>query len=950
MSGAATPIAREAESSDSCAKSQILRAGTLVEDYVLIRELGRGGMGVVFEAHDRKTDRLVAVKFLSFAEGEFASGHAAWAKQQLIAEAKAMAAVAHPNVLPVYNVGEAFGLVFIVMELVRGVDLRTWWQARARDVAETMAVVLAAGRGLAAVHEQGLLHRDFKPQNVLVAEDGGVFVLDFGLALSARPVEPMLGVRAPASELGSGELTQSASIASRVSGTPAYMSPEQHTGRALDHRSDQYSFAVTVYEGLYGERPFNGADREMLLAAIMAPDAEIRAPDDRAPSHVLAALRRALSVLPDNRFPSLNALLDVLAHDPGALRRARWRRFAWVGSWCTALGLWVAPRVQWHDRCATDRVQAALAAVQTDSAGRRVQLPERLEQHLESWAVARGELCRMEADDMGAGLVFDGQSLCLQRNFAAATWLVERWRDDRLRFGHRIDQLAAELDDPSECLEAQPGRGVVPWPKEPGLRAAVSNLRSKLDNVERWLRAREPDEFKAQMAVTLAEARTIGYGPAIGEALYLSAFGLDWSGQRERAIEHMHEALLIGESLNYDALVIRAIAGLMEQGDVSEPAEERLRHIHGHYLRAREDSSLRLVYEFNRARTLGQLGRTAESLVAAQAALEAATEAHGIYDRRSSAALHNVATGLIELGRPRKARLHFEKAYAIDLHRLGAGHPQLVLSASNLGELEHNLGRSARALEWFSLAHEVSSAGRGHPGDPLLAAAAMHARALRDVGFLARARAVGEATLEQARHAPGDGFGVELATVVVAGISHDEKQSDRADQLMEDLRSQMIRAHGRFDPQTTSWFYLRARMALTRADRKPFERFMRLVEQVQTIETHEWWWQVDMLAQAATLALLADDARTALQLLDRGDARAAEYPDSQLPARFRWLAVRAEAERRQGNYRAALRAAEQAYEIAQIVLDPNMPQLRELATLHRQLTEEVDLMDQVGPL
>ena len=219
-------------------------AGRDAGRYVLLSTIGAGGMGVVHAAFDRELDRKVALKFLAAGGGE----EPARARARLQREAQALAKLTHPNVITVHDVGLLDGEVFVAMELVVGRTLRAWAEGAPRRLAEILAVLRQAGEGLAAAHAAGLVHRDFKPENVLVGDDGRVRVTDFGLARAPTPgpdgVEPHLPPAA-------GPLTRTGVRA----GTPAYMAPEQQSGGATDARSDVYSYCVTLHEAVTGVRP-----------------------------------------------------------------------------------------------------------------------------------------------------------------------------------------------------------------------------------------------------------------------------------------------------------------------------------------------------------------------------------------------------------------------------------------------------------------------------------------------------------------------------------------------------------------------------------------------------------------------------------------------------------------------------------------------------------------------
>jgi tetratricopeptide (TPR) repeat protein len=262
--------------------------------YRLLGRLGQGGMSVVFRAHDPQLRREVAVKLLHSSRGAPDPEHQA----RLRREAHALGRLSHPNVVQVFEIGEVDGQTFVVMELVRGTTLREWLRAGPHPLPEVVAMVAQAGRGLAAAHAAGIVHRDFKPENVLIGADGRARVVDFGLA-RASP-----GEGAPV-EVSTSSLAAPLTRSGTVLGTPAFMAPEQlrEAGRA-DARSDQFSFCVLLYEALYGERPFD----DLTAAKVRPPP-----PGAQVPAALRAVLLRGLQHDPAERWPTMDALLDALA-------------------------------------------------------------------------------------------------------------------------------------------------------------------------------------------------------------------------------------------------------------------------------------------------------------------------------------------------------------------------------------------------------------------------------------------------------------------------------------------------------------------------------------------------------------------------------------------------------------------------------------------------------------
>jgi serine/threonine protein kinase len=306
-------------------------AGMSIGKYRLDRVLGAGGMGVVWAAYDPDLERPVAIKLLRSVDS------AVTLRTRLLREARAMARLKHPNVLTVYEVGTDRNRDYIAMELIDGADLDAWLAGKPPR-AEIFAALLAAGRGLAAAHGAGLIHRDLKPHNILRGRDGGVYVTDFGLArgqiddgaeVVQAPISPAFAATAVASgsqprgidSVLDSPLTQTGVLI----GTPAYMAPEQFTGRAPDPRSDQFAFCVTAWEALTGARPFAGKTLdELRLAALAGVPATANGPGPLAlPPRVRAVLVRGLAADPAARWPDMPALLRELEAAIAPPRKSR---------------------------------------------------------------------------------------------------------------------------------------------------------------------------------------------------------------------------------------------------------------------------------------------------------------------------------------------------------------------------------------------------------------------------------------------------------------------------------------------------------------------------------------------------------------------------------------------------------------------------------------------------
>ena len=266
--------------------------------YIVRGLLGAGGMGAVYVAYDPELGRKVAIKLLAPALGD--SDVRATFEARFRREARALAQVTHPNVVAVYDVGRVDDRMFIAMELIEGETLAHWCRSERRTPGAILERFVAAGHGLAAAHAAGIVHRDVKPENIMIGNDGRVRVVDFGLARA---------------ELGDVRLT----LAGAVMGTPQYMAPEQHRGEEADARTDQFSFCVALYIALFGQVPFGGSDRVSIARAVMAGEPREPPRGRGVPRRIWHALRRGMSTARDDRFATLEELLAQIA--PGRSTR-----------------------------------------------------------------------------------------------------------------------------------------------------------------------------------------------------------------------------------------------------------------------------------------------------------------------------------------------------------------------------------------------------------------------------------------------------------------------------------------------------------------------------------------------------------------------------------------------------------------------------------------------------
>ncbi|MFT3712758.1 MAG: serine/threonine-protein kinase [Archangium sp.] len=397
--------------------AEVLSAGQNIGRYVVLERLGQGGMGVVYTAHDPQLQRVVAIKVL---RSSVANGKASTSGQaRLLREAQAMAQVAHPNVVPVYDSGPFGSGIFIAMELVRGGTLDAWNKVKPRPWREVLRVFGDAGRGLQAAHARGLIHRDFKPANVLMGEDGRARVTDFGLARATRTSSSSVSSGSSSGEdpitdevshsSGALSLDQPLTQAGMLMGSPGYMAPEQYDGADTSEATDQFSFCVSLYEALYGARPFPGKNVAELGIATRAGAVPPAPKGSEVPPWIHRILLKGLAVKPEERHRSMSVLLEALADDPSLKRR----RGVWwsVAAAVAITGIGSAAWWNWNNRTRTcqgaellvgkvwndsvkSRSEAAFLATQVPYAKASWALTrDALDQWAREWSGARTEAC-----------------------------------------------------------------------------------------------------------------------------------------------------------------------------------------------------------------------------------------------------------------------------------------------------------------------------------------------------------------------------------------------------------------------------------------------------------------------------------------------------------------------------------------------------------------------------
>ena len=536
--------------------------GGKIGRYLVLSVLGRGGMGVVYAAYDPVLDRKIAVKLLRYlvADGE-TEGRA-----RMQREAQALGRLNHGNVITVHDVGEHAGAMYIAMEIVEGSTLRDWQDDKSwREILESY---LAAARGLAAAHAASLVHRDFKPENVLVGRDGRVRVTDFGLArLGVHPEGPRDTTLSPGSAL-----TSSLTMAGAVMGTPFYMAPEQIDGGVVDARSDQFSFCIALWEALYRAQPFPGT-MLALRSAAMKSEPPVPPIKTEVPRAIGRALVRGMSGEPDLRWASLDDLSAELRKSTqrgGSRRAAVAIGLALVAVLAVVFALGhragagtaepdcasaAAPAEALWTPATRDEITRGFAATGAPyAAAASVAVDRNIDAWRGRWQDAVIGSCTATRTGAQSDAMLDLRSACLDRRRAEMASFVAALGQANRDLVQRAPQLA--LPDLDACADTEALVGVAPAPRDPSAHAAQQRVEAKLDALERetlhglsLLRARQ---LTVDASLAVVDATLVGWGPLVARA------------QRNLA----EVQLQLGQGKPARATLTRAAAAAQSAGDL----------------------------------------------------------------------------------------------------------------------------------------------------------------------------------------------------------------------------------------------------------------------------------------------------------------------------------------------------------------------------------------------
>lgn len=722
-----------------------LGPGTLVSRYVVLSNLGAGGMGVVYAAYDPELDRKVALKLLHprlTADADAAA--TSEARARLVREAQALAKLNHPHIVAIHDVGEHRGAVWLAMEYVDGETLSKWSKQRRHAWREVLAVMTPAAQGLSAAHDAGLVHRDIKPDNIMVGADGRVRVMDLGLARALGDDVPSELASPDAPTAAARDFTTLAARVTRagaVMGTPGYMSPEQFQAQPVDARADVFSFCVTLWEALMGERPFAGDTLIELVANVLR--GKVRAiPRDpyaqRVPGWLRHVCLRGLAVEPKRRFASMKELLDALSHGRNRARARKWL----VGMTAVAALAALGVGYQRYDRVrrisACEDSGARISEVWNDEA--RARMREGLTATQLSYAAVTADKVMPFLDAQAdvwrehqtrACLMADIEGTLAVEHFGRATWCLD---ERRIELAALVTELshadrvvvqkavtaAASLPPASTCTD---GRVLASLPSPPprAVREQADAALTALSEARTSLWTGQYPEGLKRARTALADAEAVDWPPLSAAARQLEGHLLEKTGAYVEA-----EAT---------SLMAYKEAAKVQAWDVAASAAVELVYIVGpvqaRYPEARvwaESAEVAVLLagdplnlrEANRLNYLAiihkDMGAYEEAKVLSERALAILERVLGPEHLDVATSLNTLAGVHFAIGANAEAKALFKRVLTIREKALGPEHPDVAIALNNLGLIHETMGlyTKARELHERALAIREKALGPEH--------------------------------------------------------------------------------------------------------------------------------------------------------------------------------------------------------------------------------------------
>ncbi|HET6584211.1 MAG TPA: serine/threonine-protein kinase, partial [Nannocystaceae bacterium] len=665
-----------------------------------------------------------------------ASGDPSAGATRLLREAQSMARLNHPNVVSIYDVGSIPAGVYIAMEHIDGVTLTTWLGETPRSWREVLRVFEAAGRGIEAAHRAGLIHRDFKPDNVMIGVDGRVRVLDFGLARPAKVIDHDSSERMDSSGGWSpaSHLELKLTMPGTVMGTPRYMAPEQHLGQATDERSDIYSFCVALWEAVYGTRPFSGHSLAEIATKVVSGEVDEPPKSARVPRWLRAVLRRGMARDPTARFPDMSALLAALGHD--RLRRTRWIAAGGALAIAIAIGAFASHRLANAALC--DDSDSVLFGVWDDD--RKHAIERAFEQEGKKYTAASWRNVERTLDEYSAGLVamrkeaceasrvYGTQSdevlgrrmACLDRRLQRLAALTGALSEGGTTTVLRAVEAAHGLPDLDLCADVERLASGVPPPDDPAVRARVDELRLELERIHSLGVANKLDGVLERLDAVIADARATEYRPLVAEALLLRGNFFANLSRTDDARASLLEGLDEAEATGHDPVIAEiSIVMIFVEGSARnqfEVADTYSRRAAAVIERMGGDPRLQ-VYLWTKEGVLQNVRDLHdEAAVTLQRALDLSREIEAT-GPQILPILNPLASALIGAGRLEEAEAVIQESQAIVDADVGPDHPNAGALFATMAHLRSKQNRNEESLALHERARDViiAALGADHP-------------------------------------------------------------------------------------------------------------------------------------------------------------------------------------------------------------------------------------------
>jgi tetratricopeptide (TPR) repeat protein/predicted Ser/Thr protein kinase len=801
--------------------------------FPVLRKLAQGGMGVVYSGFDEELDRRVAIKVLAGESREEAT-------ERLRREAQAMARLSHPNVVTIYEVGMWEGQVFLAMEFVRGKTLGEWLTETGPSWREILDVFRQAADGLAAAHEVGVVHRDFKPENVMIDDRGRVKVLDFGLAMTEESIDPVALSMANDREFvrpgTGGQPKLSLTMTGSLMGTPAYMAPEQHLGRPTDSRTDQFSFCVALYEALYdGQRPFGGDDRDSISDSVLGGNLRPPPKGSKVPGWIRKVLARGLATSPDQRWSSMGALVTQLNRDPARLRMQLGGLGIVLGA---VLGVWGYTQLQeqqavaaceqegaqiskvWNDE-AKAQVRDALLKTQVAHASETwAKVEQRIDDYVGEWSQNRTSVCNYALvhqewtaeQHQSAARCFDARKTRLQA-------VVDVLSHASRGAAQEAIGLSTDLPDLATCTRAESFDRGTDLPTETTRREEVIEGTTELERANVLLAAGSYGDALDIAQTVLAAAGTNEYAPLRAQALQVAGLAYLDKADYDRAEKNLDKAYFLAVDEGIDSVAAVSASNLcVLVGYRLSRYEEGLRwakHAQVIYDRLEGDdtgqaqlyNNLGLVHhragDFDASRT--------HHLRALQLRETIYDEAHPLV----AESLFNLALVHRDMGAYAAAESAFQRAVEIQSEALGREHPRVAAALNGLGAFRIATGDYDAAEEHYSEALRIGEAAfeQNHPR--LLGSISGLGVIHRERGEYEEARALFERVLQaHTDQVGGEHRYVAGVLTELALLNIEVGQLDRADELLGRAAEIRQRTQGRDHPDLAPILLAQGRIQL----------------------------------------------------------------------------------------------------------------------------------------